>query len=132
MRAIAFNQRLQRGQAPSYQRLQAHLAKDGAESCTPQGVHCGWGRLLMGHTYPDAASLAAELQQERHGERDIALYVAAPQQVLAQAPQRPLPEAIIGRRKTGFGIPVARWLADAGMSGGGGSRGWAVEVARHA
>ena len=50
--------------------------------------------------------------------------------LLAQAPQRPLPEAIIGRRKTGFGIPVARWLADAGMSGGGGSRGWAVEVAR--
>lgn len=88
MRAIAFNQRLQRGQAPSYQRLQAHLAKDGAEGCTPQGVHCGWGRLLMGHTYPDAASLAAELQQERHGERDIALYVAAPQQVLAQAPQQ--------------------------------------------
>ena len=50
--------------------------------------------------------------------------------LLAQAPRNPLPEAIITRRKTGFGIPVARWLAEAGMGGDGGSRGWAVEVAR--
>lgn len=50
--------------------------------------------------------------------------------LLAQAPRNPLPEAIITRRKTGFGIPVARWLAEAGMGGETGSRGWAVEVAR--
>ena len=50
--------------------------------------------------------------------------------LLAQAPRNPLPEAIITRRKTGFGIPVARWLAEAGMGGDSGSRGWAVEVAR--
>ncbi|HET9049267.1 MAG TPA: asparagine synthase (glutamine-hydrolyzing) [Chiayiivirga sp.] len=50
--------------------------------------------------------------------------------LLAQAPRKPLPEAIIARRKTGFGIPVARWLAEAGVGGGSGSRGWAVEVAR--
>ena len=88
MRATAFNQRLLRGQPPSYQRLQAHLAKDGTEQAQPQHIHCGWGRLLMGQTYPDAAALAAELLNERPGERDIALYVAAPQQVLAQAPQQ--------------------------------------------
>ncbi len=88
MRATAYNQRLQRGQAPSYQRLQAHLAREGSDACQPQSIHCGWGRLLIGHTYPDAASLAAALQEERPGERDIALYVAAPQQVLAQAPQQ--------------------------------------------
>ncbi|MDW9406666.1 N-acetylglutaminylglutamine synthetase, partial [Pseudomonas soli] len=33
-------------------------------------------------------SLAEDLLQEQAGERDIALYVAAPQQVLAQAPQQ--------------------------------------------
>lgn len=50
--------------------------------------------------------------------------------LLAEAPQKPLPEAIITRRKTGFGIPVARWLAEAGIGGGRGSRGWAAQVAR--
>lgn len=49
--------------------------------------------------------------------------------LLANAPGRPLPESIINRRKTGFGIPVARWLADAGIAANDGSRGWAVEVA---
>ncbi len=32
MRATAYNQRLQRGQAPSYQRLQAHLAREGSDA----------------------------------------------------------------------------------------------------
>lgn len=89
MRATAFNQRLLRGQAPSYERLQARLAEDhAAPPSQPQAVHCGWGRLLIGHTYPDAAALASELLTEQPGERDIALYVAAPHQVLAQAPQQ--------------------------------------------
>ncbi|MCY1403650.1 Glutathione biosynthesis bifunctional protein GshAB [compost metagenome] len=43
---------------------------------------------MIGHTWPNAASLALELLNEQPGERDIALYVAAPQQVLAQAPQQ--------------------------------------------
>lgn len=88
MRAPTYNQRLQRGQPPSYERLQAHLAKDGIDQSGPQSVHCGWGRLLIGHTYPDNQSLASALQEESPGERDIALYVAAPQQLLAQAPQQ--------------------------------------------
>ncbi|MDT4832983.1 Glutathione biosynthesis bifunctional protein GshAB [compost metagenome] len=83
------SQRLLRGQPPSYQRLQARLAEgrhdlhDG-----PQVLHCGWGRLLLGHTFATPSRLAQELQSEKPGERDIALYVAAPQQVLAQAPQQ--------------------------------------------
>ncbi|WP_434517936.1 N-acetylglutaminylglutamine synthetase [Pseudomonas sp. NFX1] len=85
----AYGQRLLRGQAPSYERLQARLAGDGSEPHDqPRALHCGWGRLLIGHTYPDPASLAEALQEERPGERDIALYVAAPQQLLAQAPQQ--------------------------------------------
>lgn len=86
---IAYGQRLLRGQAPSYERLQARLAGDGSEPHDrPRALHCGWGRLLIGHTYPDPLSLAEDLLQEQAGERDIALYVAAPQQVLAQAPQQ--------------------------------------------
>ncbi|MDZ5602084.1 N-acetylglutaminylglutamine synthetase [Pseudomonas sp. RP23018S] len=86
---IAYGQRLLRGQAPSYERLQARLAGDGSEPHDqPRALHCGWGRLLIGHTYPDPACLAQALQEERPGERDIALYVAAPQQVLAQAPHQ--------------------------------------------
>ncbi len=85
--ATAYSQRLLRGQAPSYERLQARLAEDGSElGAAPIAVHCGWGRLLIGHTFPDAASLALELLNEQPGERDIALYVAAPQQVLGLEP----------------------------------------------
>ncbi|WP_213877392.1 N-acetylglutaminylglutamine synthetase [Pseudomonas sp. dw_358] len=87
--ANALNQRLLRGQPPSYERLQARLAEDGGvPDDTPRPLHCGWGRLLIGHTYASSESLAAELLNERQGERDIALYVAAPQQVLAQSPQQ--------------------------------------------
>jgi GNAT-family acetyltransferase (TIGR03103 family) len=85
--ATAYSQRLLRGQTPSYERLQARLAEDGSElSAAPIAVHCGWGRLLIGHTFPDPASLAQELLNEQPGERDIALYVAAPQQILGLEP----------------------------------------------
>ncbi|WP_017906380.1 N-acetylglutaminylglutamine synthetase [Pseudomonas asplenii] len=87
--ATTYSQRLLRGQPPSYERLQARLAEDGNEPAPePVAVHCGWGRLLVGHTFADPAVLAEELLNEQSGERDIALYVAAPQQVLAQAPQQ--------------------------------------------
>jgi GNAT-family acetyltransferase (TIGR03103 family) len=85
----AYGQRLLRGQPPSYQRLQARFAEDGSElPGTPVMLDCGWGRLLIGHTFAKPAQLAEALLQEQPGERDIALYVAAPQQVLAYAPQQ--------------------------------------------
>lgn len=51
--------------------------------------------------------------------------------LLATAPIKPLPIPVIERRKTGFGIPVARWLADrAGpQTASLDSRAWAQEVA---
>ncbi|MCY1290538.1 Glutathione biosynthesis bifunctional protein GshAB [compost metagenome] len=83
------SQRLLRGQTPSYARLQARFAEDGStQPEQPLALHCGWGRLLVGHTFPDSRSLAAELLNEQPGERDIALYVAAPQKVLSYAPQQ--------------------------------------------
>ena len=85
----AYGQRLLRGQTPTYERLQQRLAEDGREEAqAPVTLHCGWGRILIGHTYCDAADLAADLLHEQAGERDIALYVAAPHQVLAYAPQQ--------------------------------------------
>ncbi len=52
--------------------------------------------------------------------------------LLAEAPARPLPEALINRTKTGFGIPVQTWLSQMGKAGGEGgpSNAWACEVAR--
>ena len=51
--------------------------------------------------------------------------------LLAEAPDRPLPEALITRRKTGFGIPIAKWLRQMGRAGyeGDTSRAWARELA---
>lgn len=51
--------------------------------------------------------------------------------LLAEAPVRPLPRDIIERRKTGFGIPVARWLAAPSQAGTASldSRPWARHLA---
>nr|MBA2238085.1 hypothetical protein [Lysobacter sp.] len=40
-----------------------------------------------------------------------AMHRFASKRLLAMAPEVPLEEAVIGRRKTGFGTPVAAWLA---------------------
>ena len=43
--AAAYSQRLLKGQAPTYERLQARLAEDGSPlAAEPIAVHCGWGR----------------------------------------------------------------------------------------
>lgn len=69
--------------------------------------------------------------------RDVSpsLWAFAPfpnKHLLAEAPDRPLPDALINRRKAGFSIPVQCWLNDLGRVGdsAGGSRRWAWEVAR--
>lgn len=50
--------------------------------------------------------------------------------LLAQAPARALPREIVSRRKTGFGIPVGRWMGGATLGAAAAdSRGWASEVA---
>ncbi len=50
--------------------------------------------------------------------------------LLAEAPARPLPEDVILRRKTGFGIPTMEWLASRHPEGSWkGMRSWARELA---
>ncbi|MEZ5582246.1 MAG: GNAT family N-acetyltransferase [Candidatus Competibacteraceae bacterium] len=51
-------------------------------------IYCGWGRIIMGHTFADPAALATELCRERRGNRDIAFYVDQPHVVLSYAPQQ--------------------------------------------
>jgi len=50
-------------------------------------VDCGWGRLLFGQSFEDLHKLAAVLQEERQGKRDVALYLRDPHVVLSYAPQ---------------------------------------------
>jgi len=84
-------QRLRRGQTPTWERLKAGHAQQGQQPCdnlTDVTLDCGWGRLLVGHTFSDPQRLANSLLQETPGERDIALYVADPHVVLSFAPQQ--------------------------------------------
>lgn len=57
------------------------------------------------------------------------LHRAAPgdgKRLLASAPSRPLPASIVDRKKTGFGVPVERWIG--GKPGGRLADGWAGQV----
>ena len=49
-------------------------------------LDCGWGRLMYAPSFESTRALADELMKEEAGKRDIALYVQAPQLVLAEAP----------------------------------------------
>ncbi len=51
-------------------------------------VHCGWGRLIAGHTFADPADIAATLLLERPGQRDIAFYLDKPHVVVSHAPMQ--------------------------------------------
>jgi len=59
----------------------------GATFAPNATVACGWGRVIMGHTFEDPGAVAEELMKEHAGKRDIAIYVADPHIVLAAAPQ---------------------------------------------
>jgi len=50
-------------------------------------INCGWGRLLFGQTFENAADLAECIRAEGPGRRDIAFYIRDPHVVLAEAPQ---------------------------------------------
>lgn len=50
-------------------------------------VDCGWGRLILAHTFTDPRRLAALLQAETPGTRDIAFYIRDPHVLLSLAPQ---------------------------------------------
>jgi GNAT-family acetyltransferase (TIGR03103 family) len=49
-------------------------------------LECGWGKLHFAPSFESPKALAEALLQEEAGRRDIALYVEAPQLVLAESP----------------------------------------------
>ncbi len=51
-------------------------------------LDCGWGRLIFAHTFRDNRSLAETLLDEKHGKRDIAIYLRDPHVVISMAPQQ--------------------------------------------
>jgi GNAT-family acetyltransferase (TIGR03103 family) len=74
-------------QPPSYQHLHSVL-KDGDGTIKDKSsILCGWGRVIMGHTFERPEDIAAQLLKEKPGKRDIAMYVSDPHLVLAAAPQ---------------------------------------------
>lgn len=50
--------------------------------------------------------------------------------LLAGAPDRPLPQSIQRRPKSGFAIPVQRWLRESGLNDGPGWQGWMRQISR--
>ena len=57
-----------------------------------------------------------------------ALTAGAGKTALAAAPSLPLPEAMVRRAKSGFGLPMGKWLNSATVSKGAASRAWAQRV----
>ncbi len=76
-------------QPPSYQHLAAIQEQQHSEVKLQENayVDCGWGRVLMGHTFKRPQDISDQLIHESPGKRDIAMYVADPHVVLAAAPQ---------------------------------------------
>ena len=60
---------------------------DGTIEKKNVALDCGWGRLLFGQTFDNAADLAQCIRAEGPGRRDIAFYISDPHVVLAAAPQ---------------------------------------------
>ncbi|MGA7980511.1 MAG: N-acetylglutaminylglutamine synthetase [Chromatiaceae bacterium] len=80
------HQRLERARAPSVTNWEARHRHDQV-SQVDAVVDCGWGRLLFGQTFDGPQRLAATLQEEHPGKRDVALYLRDPHVVLSYAPQ---------------------------------------------
>ena len=77
-----------RQHAPRALRLERSAIPHQATEQRDAIVHCGWGRLIGGHTFDDPAAIAQALLQETPGERDIAFYLDKPHVVVSHAPQQ--------------------------------------------
>jgi GNAT-family acetyltransferase (TIGR03103 family) len=70
-------------------------------------LDCGWGRLMYAPSFDSPKHLAEELMREQMGKRDIALYVEAPQLLLAEAPANLfLDPSLLYRRQLGVEAPA--------------------------
>ncbi|WP_028111130.1 N-acetyltransferase [Ferrimonas futtsuensis] len=51
-------------------------------------VHCGWGRVLFGHTYADHQALIEDLNDEDQLRSDVVFYCREPQVLVSKAPHQ--------------------------------------------
>jgi asparagine synthase (glutamine-hydrolysing) len=61
--------------------------------------------------------------------------IGASKRQMAETPEKPLPDAILNRAKTGFYVPIREWLSGEGgavQAGERGLRGWAQFLYEHA
>lgn len=79
--------RLDRLRSPSARSWKNRTEKESALFPASVVLDCGWGRLIMAHTFDEPHDLVDCLEQERHNQRDIALYVKDPHVLLSLAPQ---------------------------------------------
>ncbi|MEE4144878.1 MAG: N-acetylglutaminylglutamine synthetase [Halieaceae bacterium] len=100
-------------QPPSYQHLEALRKQDQTAASIHENacIDCGWGRVLMGHTFKRPQDIADQLLQESPGKRDIAMYVADPHVVLAAAPQ-----TLFLDPSDSYRLDLEKRLADASMA----------------
>lgn len=60
-----------------------HLVEEMSDDTV---LELGWGRLIFGQTFTDPDKLAAVLQQEVHGRRDICIYARESHVLVAKSP----------------------------------------------
>ncbi|WP_028114886.1 hypothetical protein [Ferrimonas kyonanensis] len=51
-------------------------------------VHCGWGRVLFGHTFADHQALIKHLSEEDLSQSDVVFYCREPQILVSKAPHK--------------------------------------------
>ncbi|MDG4550491.1 MAG: asparagine synthase (glutamine-hydrolyzing) [Candidatus Contendobacter sp.] len=107
-------------------------ARDGAAAVgLLESVHYLRNQLLrdsdwasMGHSLELRTPLVDAKLLETLGPSVSHFAGGAGKAMLARSPARPLPDAVIQRPKTGFGLPMAAWLADAANLGAGSGSPW--------
>lgn len=86
-RRNALTHRIERSSAASvrsWEKPSQHIARKMKSNAV---LHMGWGNLFFAHTFADQNQLAAALQAEKPGQRDVAFYVRDPHVILSYAPQ---------------------------------------------
>jgi len=86
-RKIHQDHRTARRRGPSLQYQNIAEMPEHRQLVADAVVDCGWGNLIMAHSFSDAGKVASVLEDEPEGRRNIAIYVRDPHVILARAPQ---------------------------------------------
>ncbi|MBT3550103.1 MAG: asparagine synthase (glutamine-hydrolyzing) [Rhodospirillaceae bacterium] len=121
------------------ERLEAGVAGIGAPADKVSALEMGWYMQNQLLRDADWAGMAHSLEI-RTPLVDATLFgavggIGASKRQMAETPEKPLPDAILNRAKTGFYVPIREWLSGEGgavQAGERGLRGWAQFLYEHA